>query len=116
MGTGRFVRVADAAQLQRREQLALNSVLRALTLGGCFVASIGVAQENTVLKCCRRERVSRRLSISRVPGHLPFQLAYSERGNANAYPDRLQDVLGDRYRIERELGLVAWLPCISPQT
>jgi hypothetical protein len=49
LGTGRFVRVADAAQLQRREHKVLKNVVRALTLGGCFVAGVGVAQENTAL-------------------------------------------------------------------
>lgn len=49
LGTGRFVSIVDAAQLRRREHKLLKNVLHIVTIGGCFLAGIGVAQQNTAL-------------------------------------------------------------------
>lgn len=49
LGRGRFIKIADAAQLHRHEHRVLKNVLRVVTLGGCFVAGAGVAEDNTAL-------------------------------------------------------------------
>jgi hypothetical protein len=49
VGTGRFITIADAAQLRRREHKTLNMIVRALTVGGCFATGLGVGMENTAL-------------------------------------------------------------------
>jgi hypothetical protein len=47
--SGRFVSIADAAQLEQRENQVLKGVIRGLTLASCIVAGIGIGQENTTL-------------------------------------------------------------------
>jgi hypothetical protein len=49
VGTGRFVSIADAAQLERRGHRTLNNVIRGITVAGCVATGIGIGQENSML-------------------------------------------------------------------